>query len=59
MLKRLGRVVWWFGAFLFLFAVYGLTRAAYLGVAAYSTFGVFAWSLAYVLGGSFWRPPTD
>lgn len=69
MLKRLALVFWWLGALAgagFLIAppialvVDGL-RTAGTAIAVAATAGVLTvgafWALAFVLGGSFWRPP--
>jgi hypothetical protein len=70
MLRRLALVIWWFGALiavLWLVAAIGMAvltnevtdRWVMVGgflVAAVAS-ATIAWSISFVIGGSFWRPP--
>lgn len=69
MLKRMALVLWWLGALAgvgFLIAppvalVADGLRSAGVAIAVAATGGVAlvaaCWAVAFVLGGSFWRPP--
>lgn len=68
MARRFALVLWWLGA---LYAVFALPAMAFvvmaghadMGYALGSIFGsiviftLLPWALAFVLGGSFWKPP--
>ena len=67
-LFRLGQVAWWFGALVALAAILGAGVALFndghnsIGGAGFvlamgAVFTVPAWAVAFVLAGSFWRPP--
>lgn len=63
MLKRAATVVWWIGAMCFAAGLLGMLRmgnlveaAASVGVGAF--FGAVFMSCAYILGGTFLKPPT-
>jgi hypothetical protein len=65
MLKRLGLVAWWLGAIVLaltgaiaVYASISTGDSAYLAIFVYAVIIALAlWSLAFILGGSFWRPP--
>jgi len=59
MIRRLAVVLWWIGAILVALGVYGvLNHSETIVLIAFLFFpAVVCFSLAFVLGGSFLRPP--
>lgn len=69
LLQRLGLVAWWFGAFLGMLTLGvalwiladGSQRDAGTYAVGWAIASIFlaapCWAIAFVLGGSFWRPP--
>lgn len=63
MLERIGVVAWWLGAivlsigFVVVVAQSETSGAFYAGILVLLVLWLPLWALAFILGGSFWRPP--
>lgn len=64
MIKRVALVVWWIGALMgVFFGLAALGAAASHSDESFAIFGggaflvICTWAVAFILGGSFWKPP--
>jgi hypothetical protein len=60
MLKRIGILAWWAGALFFVLGLYGATQSTTPMIPMFvgTAFTGICFSISFVLGGTFWRPPT-